>query len=79
MRACNYIKCKFCGNEYLDSEICDNCGGKGRTAIVSINLEYHFPLSMSKEEIETELENVILPKEYVENSFYIVNIMENNN
>ena len=36
---------------------------------IKVTLEYEFPDDMSNEEIERQLQDIELPKEYVEDSF----------
>ena len=36
---------------------------------IKVQLEYEFPDDMSNEEIERQLQDIELPKEYVEDSF----------
>ena len=36
---------------------------------IRVSLEYEFPDDMSNEEIERQLQDIELPKEYVEDSF----------
>lgn len=45
-----------------------------KIGIVNVNLQYQFPDSMSDDEIQEQLCNVELPKEYVEDSFEFVKI-----
>ena len=46
-----------------------------KIAIINVNLEYKFDNSMSNEEIEEKLQNLELPKEYIEDSFEFVKII----
>ena len=46
-----------------------------KKVIVNVNLEYGFDVE-TDEEAEIAVQNVELPKEYVENSFEIVKIIE---
>ena len=70
------ICCHSCGNETVAVEIDRTyTGGK-----IMIELEYDYmPLRMSKEELIESLENVELPKNYVEDSFRIVELKEDCN
>ena len=43
-----------------------------KLGIINVNLQYEIPFD---DDPEVFLENVVLPKEYVENSFEIVKIM----
>jgi len=47
-----------------------------KVAIINVNLEYEFSKDTTEEEIKTFLHNVELPKEYVEDSFEFVKILE---
>ena len=47
-----------------------------KMAIINVNLEYKFDDSMSDKEIEEEMYNIELPKEYVEDSFEFVKIVK---
>jgi hypothetical protein len=49
-----------------------------KIAIINVNLEYKFDDSMSDKEIEEEMCNIELPKEYVEDSFEFVKIVKEN-
>ena len=49
-----------------------------KIAIINVNLEYKFDDSMSDKEIEEEMYNIELPKEYVEDSFEFVKIVKEN-
>lgn len=49
-----------------------------KIAIINVNLEYKFDDSMSDKEIEEEMYNTELPKEYVEDSFEFVKIVKEN-
>ena len=49
-----------------------------KIAIINVNLEYKFDDSMSDKEIELEMHNTELPKEYVEDSFEFVKIVKEN-
>ena len=46
-----------------------------KIAIINVNLEYKFDNSISNEEIEEKLHNIELPKEYIEDSFEFVKII----
>ena len=41
---------------------------------IKVTLEYQFPDDMSNEEIERQLQDIELPKEYVEDSFEYIGI-----
>ena len=41
---------------------------------IKVQLEYEFPDDMSNEEIERQLQDIELPKEYVEDSFEYIGI-----
>jgi hypothetical protein len=41
---------------------------------IKVTLEYEFPDDMSNEEIERQLQDIELPKEYVEDSFEYIGI-----
>ena len=41
---------------------------------IRVSLEYQFPDDMSNEEIERQLQDIELPKEYVEDSFEYIGI-----
>ena len=44
--------------------------------IVNVNLEYDFPNIKTESEAEIAVQNIELPKEYVEDSFEIVKFIE---
>ena len=50
-----------------------------KTAIVNVNLEYNFNDSASDKEIIEKLHNIELPREYVEDSFELVKIINEDN
>ena len=76
---------------YIDSSTvwCEDCAGVTEAVDIDrtytggkimIELEYDYmPLRMSKEELIESLENVELPKNYVEDSFRIVELKEDCN
>ncbi len=41
---------------------------------ITVQLEYEFPDDMSNEEIERQLQDIELPKEYVEDTFEYIGI-----
>ena len=41
---------------------------------IKVTLEYEFPDDMSNEEIERQLQDIELPKEYVEDTFEYIGI-----
>ena len=41
---------------------------------IKVQLEYEFPDDMSNEEIERQLQDIELPKEYVEDTFEYIGI-----
>jgi hypothetical protein len=49
-----------------------------RIAIVNVNLEYEIPKNVKDDDVETYMENVELPKEYVEGSYEFVKVCGEN-
>ena len=49
-----------------------------RKVIVNVNLEYVFPKAKTNQEAEDLVCEIELPKEYVEDSFEIIKILDKN-
>lgn len=73
----NYVSDSYDESLVSISEVEYDSNGLPMDIVTSsnVNLEYHFPVTMSDEDIEEALENIELPSNYVEDTYELNNIL----